>query len=332
MQKAAGVTTIDVPGQRIAAVDALRGVAIAAMVVYHFSWDLSFLGFISVNIIADPGWIAFARTIAATFIGLVGVSLVLATRQGLLVRPFLWRLAKIVAAAALVTAGTYYWFPDAFVFFGILHLIAFASVAALPFLWLPTPIVLLVGMGALALPFFFRAAIFANPLLWWVGLSPVPPTSVDYVPVFPWFAMTLFGIVAGRLVVDHAGDSTLATWTPSGFLGRAAIFAGRWSLFIYLIHQPILIGILGAIQPFAVTPDGTGQFVAQCTTQCRVGGIDQPTCEATCQCVLARMDRAGLSISLNINQMSAAERDQWISLVRQCLPSASDPPVDSRVN
>jgi uncharacterized membrane protein len=312
-------------GRRIAAVDALRGNAIVAMIVYHFSWDLSYFGFVSVNVAADPGWKAFARTIAGTFVALVGVSMVLATRRRFHPWPDLRRLAVIVGAALLVTVGTWYAFPEAYVFFGILHLIAFASVAALPFLWLPTAVVPIVGFAVFALPFFFTADVFASPALLWLGLSPRPPTSVDYVPVFPWFAMTLFGIVVGRLFVRYASDSAVALWTPSRLPGRMAIVAGRWSLLIYLVHQPILIGVLGAVAPFAATPAVIAeQFVSDCTTQCRLGGMGQPTCETTCRCVLAGIVEAGLPLDIDESRLTAVERDRWITLVRQCVPDGAE--------
>jgi uncharacterized membrane protein len=318
------LTATDDRGPRIAAIDALRGLAIAAMIVYHFSWDLSSFGFISVDVIADPGWKAFARTIAGTFVGLVGVSLVLATRNGLRWQPFLRRLAIIVGAAVLVTLGTWYYFPNAFVFFGILHLIAFASVAALPFLRLPTAIVLVAAAVIFALPFFFTHELFQNPLLWWVGFTPQPPATVDYVPVFPWFALTLFGIVAGRLLLRYGSGSPFARWIPKDFLGRLAVFAGRWSLLIYLVHQLILIGILSAVATFAAPADPAPDFLASCTTQCRSGGNDAAMCEATCRCTLDRMTEAGLPVSINVDRLSVADRDRWITLVKECVASASD--------
>jgi uncharacterized membrane protein len=318
---AVGLTATEDRGPRIAAIDALRGLAIAAMIVYHFSWDLSTFGFIAVDVIADPGWKAFARTIAGTFVGLVGVSLVLATRKGLRLRPYLRRLAIIVGAALLVTLGTWYYFPDAFVFFGILHLIAFASVAALPFLKLPTAIVLVAAVVVFALPFFFTHEVFQQPLLWWVGFTPQPPATVDYVPVFPWFGLTLFGIVAGRLLLSYGQDSFFARWGPSGFLGRLAVLAGRWSLYIYLVHQPILIGLLWLVATYAVPADPRQDFLASCTTECRTGG------EATCSCTLNAMTEAGLPISANVDRLSVAERDRWMTLVRQCIASATEPPA-----
>ena len=61
-------------GLRIALVDAARGVAILAMVVYHFTWDLSLQGLVRVNPTIDPAWMWFARLIAGSFLALVGVS------------------------------------------------------------------------------------------------------------------------------------------------------------------------------------------------------------------------------------------------------------------
>jgi len=312
---------------RIAAIDALRGLAIAAMIVYHFSWDLSSFGFIAVDVIADPGWKAFARMIAGTFVALVGVSLVLATRKGLRRQPFLRRLAIIVGAALLVTLGTWYYFPNAFVFFGILHLIAFASVAALPFLRLPTAVVLPAAVVIFTLPFFFTHELFQYPLLWWVGFTPQPPATVDYVPVFPWFALTLFGIVAGRLLLRYGSDSRFARWIPKEFFGRLAVFAGRWSLLIYLVHQLILIGLLSAIAPL-LAPDPGAQaatFTNECVTSCRATGREPPVCEVYCSCVLAGMREADILSTALTGRLSPEENDRWLTLIKQCRPKDGPP-------
>ena len=316
-------------GPRFAAIDAVRGAAIAAMVVYHFSWDLSAFGLIGVDVIADPGWKAFARTIAGTFVTLVGVSLVLATRNGLQLRPFLRRFALIAGAALLVSVGTWFQFPDAFVFFGILHLIAFASVAALPFLRLPSPVVLLAAIAIFVLPFVYRSEIFNHPLLWWVGFTPRPPSTVDYVPVFPWFALTLFGIVLGRLFLKFASAGAFAHWTPQGWLGRLAVLAGRWSLPIYLVHQPLLIGALNLAMllfPGLSTSDAA-IFGDQCVSTCQAGGNQPAGCEDYCGCVLSGLEGEGLLASAVRGQLDEAGTDRWRTFVEACRPdpSAFDP-------
>jgi uncharacterized membrane protein len=252
---------------------------------------------------------------------------VLATRNGLRRRPYLRRLAVIIGAALLVTVGTSFIFPEAYVFFGILHLIAFASVAALPFLRLPTPIVLLAAIVIFVLPFVFTHEVFDNPFLWWVGLTPRPPATVDYVPVFPWFALTLFGIVAGRLLLRYGSDNPFARWSPRGFSGRLAVAAGRWSLLIYLVHQLILIGLLTVVARF-IPPDSKAEaatFTTECVTSCRAAGREPPVCEIYCNCVLTGMQDAGLLSNALTGRMSAEENNQWLSLINQCRPTNEEP-------
>jgi len=311
------------PGGRIAAIDALRGLAILAMIVYHFSWDLSYFGLISIDVVQDPGWKAFARIIAGTFIGIVGVSLVLAARNGARWPHYFRRLAIIVGAALLVTIGTWTLFPNDFVFFGILHLIAFASVAALPFLWLPVPVAFATGLVVLTLPFFFTADLFNNPLLWWVGFTPHPPNTVDYVPVFPWFAMALFGIVAGRLFLRRGSEGSFARWVPKDILGRFAVTTGRWSLLIYLAHQPLLIGALTLAAPLAA-PDPAEQaniFTRDCVTTCRTAGREPPVCELYCGCVLDGIEKGGFLAEALSGRMSAEDNNRWLKLIDQCRPA-----------
>ena len=49
---------------RFGAIDALRGLAIVAMVIYHLSWDFSAYGIVAIDVVNDPWWKAFAHLIA----------------------------------------------------------------------------------------------------------------------------------------------------------------------------------------------------------------------------------------------------------------------------
>ncbi len=69
--------------QRLPGIDILRGVAVAAMIIYHFAWDLRFFGLIQTEIVSHPLWMAFARAVAGSFLILSGVSLALMARDGL---------------------------------------------------------------------------------------------------------------------------------------------------------------------------------------------------------------------------------------------------------
>lgn len=229
-------------GRRILALDAARGVAILAMISYHFMWDLSFTGFWDVNASRDPWLRLYAKSIAASFLTVVGVSLVLAHGRGIRRDAFLKRLAVIAGAALLVSVGSWFAFPDSFIFFGILHCIAAGSVVALPLVRAP------LWAAPVAAAFFFGLPhLVSSPALetwstWWLGLGEWPPMSNDYVPLFPWAGFVIGGVALARFLEPQLVAAR--AWQPGSALGRALVFAGRHSLIIYLTHQIVLLGAL----------------------------------------------------------------------------------------
>ena len=228
------------PRRRIVWLDAARGVAILAMVAYHFSFDLMFFGHVDWPVTSSPAWCAFAASIASTFLFLVGVSLVAAHRDGIRWRPFLKRLAWVAGGAAVVTLGTMFAMPVP-IYFGILHAIALFSVLALPFVRAPVLLTAAVAAAVFVLPFVWRDPIFFAPWAYPLGLAPHMPVTFDYEPIFPWFAVTLLGVVAGRVVPLRPGAGAV------GPLWSAVARLGRWSFVIYLLHQPVLFGTLMAL-------------------------------------------------------------------------------------
>ena len=91
--------------ERFELVDAVRGAAIAGVVLFHFVWDLEFTGFIS-GLAFHPVWLGFGRT-SGTFMFLVGFSLVLAHADHFKAKAFIRRLAVIVISALAISAITY---------------------------------------------------------------------------------------------------------------------------------------------------------------------------------------------------------------------------------
>lgn len=230
---------------RLAVIDIARGVAIIAMAAYHATLDLgpAFYHLIEVDAVTDPALRWLARITAGTFLFLVGVSLVLAHRRGIRWRPFLRRLAIVVAAALIVTVATRLFVPDSYVRFGILHAIAAASVIGLLFLRVPVVLVAVAAIFAFAAPYFLAGSFFNHPAWLWLGLSTAYPGMFDYVPVLPWVGPTLLGIVTTRIGLSFGLDKTWSRWQPTGFVPRTLAVAGRWSLVIYLVHQPILLAL-----------------------------------------------------------------------------------------
>jgi uncharacterized membrane protein len=228
---------------RIDLLDVLRGVAILAMIAYHFFFDLEFFGLADVGLFVHWGWTAFVRTIPAAFLTIAGISLYIAHGNGIRWRAFWWRFGILVAAAMLITVISYFSDPEAMIWFGILHCIAVASLIGLAFLRAPLALVLAAAILVLIGPWFATPALNA-PALLFLGLGSEEPPSNDYNPLFPWLAFLLLGIALARVLRPYAAKAAWAQWHPADPPSRLLATAGRHSLIIYLLHQPILMGLL----------------------------------------------------------------------------------------
>jgi len=229
---------------RVSLIDFSRGVALIAMTVFHFCWDLELFRILPVGTMAGPVAIHSAHLIAGTFLVLVGVSLALAHRNEIRWRPFWRRWLMVAGAAALITLATWFAFPEAFIFFGILHSIAVGSILALAFLRLPVWLTALTGVATILLGAYWYTPALDDPWWWWTGLSEFIPTSNDYVPLFPYFGPVLLGVALGRWAIDKGAMARLAHVEIDAPPARGLRFIGRHSLAYYLLHQPAMLAIL----------------------------------------------------------------------------------------
>ncbi|WP_075996220.1 heparan-alpha-glucosaminide N-acetyltransferase [Salaquimonas pukyongi] len=233
---------------RVDAVDLARGLALVAMTTFHFGWDLELFGFVERGFATQAWMIWYARLIASSFLVLVGVSFALAHHSGLKARPFLWRLGKIAGAAFLITLATRFATPDIFIFFGILHHIALATILCIFFVRLPVPVLLALAAGVLLAASYARSELFNAPWWWWSGLNAVMPRSSDYVPVFPFLAAELTGLALGKWLISSGMAAQLAGRRAKGGIAATLRFIGRNSLVYYLLHQPVMLAILYLVQ------------------------------------------------------------------------------------
>ena len=280
---------------RIDAVDCARGLALVGMGVYHLSWDLADFRLAAPMLPFTPQMRLLSHTVASAFLVLVGVSLALAHRKGLNVRAFWRRLAIVAGAAALVTAGRFAFAPSEPITFGILHCIAVASLLAGPFVTAPAWASVAIGLGAIAAPFFIRSTLFDPPWLLWLGLGEALPNTLDWRPLLPWAGVVFLGLGATRLPGVIERLAAPRRWRALSAPARAICFAGRHSLPIYLIHQPILIGLLAALTawgPLAPKADRSA-FLASCQRACVAQGRPDVECETGCQCVADAVDHSG---------------------------------------
>ena len=231
-------------------IDALRGLAILWMIAFHLTWDLILYGFVRINMSRGP-WPWFSRIIATTFLLLSGASLVISSSKGggkPGFRKVLLRGLRVFGFGLVISLVTYIGFGDDFVVFGILHLIGFSIVAAYPFLaykrrWIG----LALGIVFLVVGSYLNRETVLHPWFIPFGVNERGRAMLDWYPILPWFGMFLIGAWLGHTLYT-SGRRQFAL--PDGSrlpVIRQLAFMGRHALLIYLVHQPVLVGILLAV-------------------------------------------------------------------------------------
>ena len=233
---------------RLWEVDALRGVAVVMMVIYHFLYDLYYFRLTDV-IFTNPFWFYFQRTTATLFIALMGLSLALRQERSSGHTTY-WMLAKrglqLVGWGLAISAVT--WLSlgqDLYIRFGILHFMGVSILLSYPFLrwrWVNIGLgILLIGVGIWLQQFRFDPPW---SYLFWLGLEPANHTYVDFFPFVRWFGVVLIGIGIGKWLYakgERQFPLTDLALTPPIVALRAL---GRHALPIYLLHQPVLLALL----------------------------------------------------------------------------------------
>ena len=234
----ATIATVD-PGERVASIDALRGLAIVAMIVYHFAFDLRYFGLTRADFENDPFWLTARGAIVTSFLLLAGISAVLADRAGIGPRRFARRIAVIALCALAASAASYALFPQTFIYFGILHCIAVSLVIARPLVRHAT-IAVVAGCAVIVAGLLFSHPWFDARQTSWIGFTTHKPPTQDFVPLFPWLGVVLLGIGVGHaLVAMRFGPVRALERAP-----RLLRTMGRHSLVIYMVHQPVLMSFV----------------------------------------------------------------------------------------
>jgi uncharacterized membrane protein len=244
----AEVQTQHVPqgNTRLWEIDVLRGLAVVLMIFFHGVWDLAYFRLAAVDVFSLP-WQVFARSIGATFTLLLGLSLALQAERSPTPLPFLPTLRRglvIFGLGMAITLVTYVALGPGFVLFGILHMLGLSLILVYPFVRLPvwfslTAAVIVIGAGVA-----LSGIVVVHPWLIWFGVPQQGRAMVDYYPLLPWYGFALLGVAVGRTLYPR-GRRRIALPDHSRVLPvRALRFLGRHSLPIYLLHQPILLGIL----------------------------------------------------------------------------------------
>ena len=225
--------------KRIWELDAFRGLCILGVVLVHLVYDLTELyGIIQWN---PPEWFTFVKEWGGiVFLVLSGICVTLGShcvRRGLVV----------LGGGLLCSFATYLMYKNGFdrsilIYFGVLHCLGCCMI--LWPLYKPLPWWALLFHGTVLVLGGFLVARLAAPQSWMVvlGFQLRGFVTSDYFPLLPNLGFFLVGGGLGKLLYAKK-KSLLPAISEKSRLVRPLCFCGRHSLWIYLLHQPVLSGI-----------------------------------------------------------------------------------------
>lgn len=235
---------------RIWGLDRLRGLSVLAMVIYHGLFSLVYLFGVELPWF-QSFWLSelVVPLIGGSFVSLCGISTNLS-------RSPLRHGAQVFFWAMVLTAVTGLLLPDLIIRFGVLHLLGCCLLLAglgQP-LWerIPRGIGLGVSLGLFAFTYHLPDGYLgwrglwslpvgvSSPYLFPLGLPDLGFSSSDYYPLIPWFFLFMAGLFLGRWLKEGKGPRSL--YEPRLPLLQ---WIGSHSLPIYLLHQPLLVGLFG---------------------------------------------------------------------------------------
>ena len=243
--------------QRLHSLDTLRGIAVIGMIFIHVSYDLP--GYLGVNPPYENStwyWI-FEQCVRSIFIGLSGYCCFMGRHP-------IKRGITVSLAGLLVTLVSIVTKTDPPIYYGVLTLIGASMILSTLFrkainkkngifftvffalLFVATLHIYQGYFGFYNHPVWeFPGEIYqaTHPFIVsikaFIGLPTTSFASSDYFPLMPWFFlfMTGFSLYASCGEAISKSKAMNVKIQPAAFLGKHA-------LLVYLVHQPVIIGIL----------------------------------------------------------------------------------------
>lgn len=236
--------------RRYQVLDTIRGCALVSMLLYHASWDMVYM------FGADWPWYhgfaayVWQQSICWTFILLSGYCWALGRHQ---VR----RGLTVFLCGALITAVTWLFMRSNLVYCGVLTLLGASALLLLPLAPALERLPARAGLaGSFLLFLLFRdvnagtlgfeglrlaalpAGLYRDHVTALLGFPPAGFFSTDYFSLLPWFFLFLTGWFLFRLRPEETREIRRVPLVTA---------MGRHSLLIYMLHQPVLYGLLTAI-------------------------------------------------------------------------------------
>lgn len=228
--------------KRIWELDVLRGVCILGMVVVHLIYDLQ--TFFSLPFLADSRLFDLIKQWGGVlFLLISGICVTLGShpvRRGLIV----FACGLLCSA---VTAGMYFLNmadKSIIIYFGVLHCLGVCMLLWPLFKRLPVWALGLLGPGLTVLGLWISGNVVVDfPWLIPLGLVPGDFASSDYFPLLSNLGFFLVGACLGKTLYRKK-ETLLPRVNPANPVLAFFTRLGKWSLPVYLLHQPVITGLL----------------------------------------------------------------------------------------
>lgn len=237
--------------QRYHILDEIRGITLCSMILYHAVWDLVYIFGYNWKWYQSDMAFLWQQSICYTFILLSGFCVSLGKNK-------VKRGLVVFGAGILISLVTELFMPQNRIRFGVLTLLGSCMlIAALAerinvTIWGIIINLLLfiltrrINYGVLGfadvtvarLPrFLYNLGDFGN----YLGFTEQTFFSTDYFSLFPWLFLFLTGYYFYKWMEEKQWLSSMTKAPSLGVWWRPI---GRYSLIIYLLHQPVVYGLL----------------------------------------------------------------------------------------
>lgn len=228
--------------KRIWELDVLRGIGILGVIAVHLIYDTTEM--FPLWRLEDPTAFYFLQEWGSIlFLVLSGICVTLGTKH-------IFRGLVVLSCGLLISAVTFAMYrlefagEDVLIYFGILHCLGMCMLLWAVFRFLPTWMLPVVGAGLIYAGFYIANNVVGQSMeLLALGVMPAGFVTADYFPLLPNLGYFLVGAALGRILYRNK-QSLFPRVNERNPLVAAFGWIGRNSLWIYLVHQPIFIGIL----------------------------------------------------------------------------------------